>query len=410
MIGHPYWHAACIWSGMLKEEQSAAGVSELEIQARAAYEQRRTRECVALTKALLSADPENVHGQMLHSAIQRDLHRDLADAAALLEDSVSQGDGQKYKKAAEIILLKVIYLDPDNAQAKALLAKAKTASAASQPNPATTPAEPQQMREEEIPFIFGAPIEKKIQARPRRLTIPVVLVAALVLAGALFAIQQYRPTTQGAVPKSFEPASTPRSTARPGSAYSSTTFTPPGSNIGGSAGTAPVPGATLTQAASTPNTTDNSTAVASLKPSNSFDSDGPIAFVEAGTLAVSSPVTAEIYLGDKHLGSTPITLQLLAGRHTLEYRRGDLRTVVTHNIRANQTTTAVVSFDVTVQINARPWAQVFVEGTARRALGQTPLSNVRVPLGSVLTFENPNFPSKDYRVTDADTAIQVVFP
>ena len=70
----------------------------------------------------------------------------------------------------------------------------------------------------------------------------------------------------------------------------------------------------------------------------------------------------------------------------------------------------MVTFEVAVQINARPWAQVFIEGNQRRALGQTPLGSVQVPIGSVLVFENPNFPAKNYRVTGKETAIQIVFP
>jgi hypothetical protein len=61
------------------------------------------------------------------------------------------------------------------------------------------------------------------------------------------------------------------------------------------------------------------------------------------------------------------------------------------------------------QVNAKPWAQVFLDGTPRRALGQTPLSGVTVPMGGVLIFENPNFTSKSYRITDKDSAIQVDF-
>ena len=129
-----------------------------------------------------------------------------------------------------------------------------------------------------------------------------------------------------------------------------------------------------------------------------------------GRLAVSSTIPAEIYLGNKNLGSTPTTVQLPAGRQSLEYRHGDLRTVVNHTIKANETISAAISFQVTVQINAKPWAQVFLEGTPRRPLGQTPLSGITVPVSGVLVFENPGFPSKTYRVTEKDTAIQVNFP
>jgi hypothetical protein len=129
-----------------------------------------------------------------------------------------------------------------------------------------------------------------------------------------------------------------------------------------------------------------------------------------GELAVSSPITAEIYMGGRRLGSTPTTLQLPVGRQTLEYRRGNLRTRVSHEIKPNETTTASITFQVTVQINARPWAQVFLDGAPRLPLGQTPLSGVTVPVGGVLLFENPKFTSKSYRITEKDDAIQVDFP
>ena len=141
-----------------------------------------------------------------------------------------------------------------------------------------------------------------------------------------------------------------------------------------------------------------------------FDSAKPVAFVEAGTLSVTSSVTADVFMNGKPVGTTPLSLQLIAGRHTMEYRRGDLKTVVTHEVKPNQTTNSVVTFDMTVQINARPWAQVFVDGMPRRPLGQTPLSNVNVPLGSVLIFENPNFATKSHRIAEGDTAIQMIFP
>jgi hypothetical protein len=129
-----------------------------------------------------------------------------------------------------------------------------------------------------------------------------------------------------------------------------------------------------------------------------------------GILAVNSRAVAEIYMGDKYLGSTPATLELPAGRHTLEYRYQDLRQTATYTVSTGETTRATVTFRVTVPINARPWAQVFLEGTERQPLGQTPLGEVSVPVGGVLVFENPSFTKKSYRITGTETAIQVVFP
>jgi hypothetical protein len=129
-----------------------------------------------------------------------------------------------------------------------------------------------------------------------------------------------------------------------------------------------------------------------------------------GTLAVSAPVPVEIFEGTQDLGTTPATLELSPGAHTLEYRYGNLKKTLTHTIRSGESMTSTVTFDVVVQINARPWAQVFIDGIQPRTLGQTPLSDVKVSAGTVLIFKHPSFPEKKVRVTGEATTIQVVFP
>jgi hypothetical protein len=129
-----------------------------------------------------------------------------------------------------------------------------------------------------------------------------------------------------------------------------------------------------------------------------------------GSLAISSAVPVEIYRGQEHLGSTPATLQLPAGPQTLEYRYQGARQTLTHQIKSQETTTAAVSFSTRVQLNAKPWAQVFLDGVPLTPIGQTPLGDVSVPIGGVLVFQNPSFPEKRYRVTARDAAITVTFP
>jgi hypothetical protein len=138
--------------------------------------------------------------------------------------------------------------------------------------------------------------------------------------------------------------------------------------------------------------------------------DAPVAAVGRGTLAISSPTTVDIYRNDVYVGSVPVSLDLPAGSQTLEYRHGNLRKTVTHTINTNETTKATITFEVSVQINSRPWAEVFIDGSEKKDLGQTPLSGVRIPIGSVLIFENPQFQPKRYRVTGNETGIQMVFP
>jgi hypothetical protein len=129
-----------------------------------------------------------------------------------------------------------------------------------------------------------------------------------------------------------------------------------------------------------------------------------------GDLAISAAVPVDIYRGEEHLGSTPTTLQLPAGPQTLEYRYQGLRQLLTHTVVAQQTTTTTIQFLIKVQINAKPWAQVFVDGARMTPIGQTPLGDVSVPIGSTLVFQNPGYPDKRYRITAKDAAIQMTFP
>ena len=129
-----------------------------------------------------------------------------------------------------------------------------------------------------------------------------------------------------------------------------------------------------------------------------------------GILAVASSLPVEIYMDSNRIGSTPATLELPPGNHTLEYRYRDLRKTVVHVIGSNQTTRATITFEVTAQIDSAPKADVFLDGIPLRSLGSTPLDGVRLAIGSVLVFRNPDFPEKRHVVTEKDTVIHVVFP
>ena len=300
----------------------------------------------------------------------------------LLEQSGTQDERKKYRRAAEIILLKTLHLDPENAGARALLQSVRASA-------------PEQSRED-VPFIVtprtGSP--KKDVTRKFRLKLPFMLIAMLAAGGGILRIAQSHRLNPNALAAQAALKARPReSDFRP--ALSLTPQPVPVSSNVPTPATNPVP---------VPTPARQVLVVRAPAPP-------PIAISTAvGKLAVSSPVPAEIYAGGRYIGSTPTTLELPAGRQTLEYRRGDLRTAVSHEIKPDETATATVTFSVTVQINAKPWAQVFLDGAQRRPLGQTPLSDISVPIGGVLVFENPNFPAKSHRITEKDTAIQVNFP
>jgi len=129
-----------------------------------------------------------------------------------------------------------------------------------------------------------------------------------------------------------------------------------------------------------------------------------------GTLAVSSLLPVDIYVDNNHVGTTPVTLELPVGTYTIEYRYGNLRKTAVNAIRGNEVTRATVVFELTVQINSTPQAEVSIAGIQPKVLGTTPLTAARVPIGSSLVFRAPGYPEKSYTVTEKDTTISVVFP
>ncbi len=375
------------------ETETTVDLASLAMRARDAYDQKRTKECLTLTKSLLMADPEHEEARTLLAAIHSDIRGNLHDARAFLEDCRLQDNPQEHRKAAEILLLKILYLDPEHEEAKTLLSSAKSVpQPASAPTPASKPKRDSVESPEPAFAVEYRRIENKTERRTRKKA-PLVLAGLTLIAGVLIVTGQSHfrkgsnaPAASFAPPKQTEIREDviPISTANPYFETAAPELLP----------TAPQPALAKEVSSAT---------VISPPPT-------PVAPVVSGTLAVSSPTAAEIFQGDKFLGSTPITLELPAGSYTLEYRHGDLREFVTHVVKPKETTTAMVTFDVTLQINARPWAQVFVDGAQKRPLGQTPLSDVKVPIGSALVFENPNSPAKTYRVTGKESAIQMVFP
>lgn len=134
----------------------------------------------------------------------------------------------------------------------------------------------------------------------------------------------------------------------------------------------------------------------------------PVAPPRMGSIAINSRVAVDVYVDGKQVGSTPLVIQLPEGARTLEYRHEDLTKSVTHTIKGDERITETVAFDVTVDINANPWAEVSIEGTSE-VLGQTPLAAVRVPYGASLVFRNPAFPEQRHKVLNTDRSITVSF-
>src|SRR5262245_27762162 len=65
-------------------------LSKLAELARQAFEQKRTKECLDLTRSILLIDPDNADAHWMRSSIQSDMHRDLENARAFLRQIESK--------------------------------------------------------------------------------------------------------------------------------------------------------------------------------------------------------------------------------------------------------------------------------------------------------------------------------
>jgi hypothetical protein len=370
-------------------ELPTASLSNLATRAREAYGQRRTKDCLDLTRAILLIDPENPEAQLMRSAIRAEMHQDLENSQALLRSAQmkdSPGNGSQADNPVNVFfrphgVAAEIITNPSEANPSSPVLVSSPVPVEEAPAPAS-------------PTIVSAPIRAKKRRWLKRASVIVFLgLAAAGLSQGLrikssSALVQV-PTTQvsgGPAPITNEvPQALPATVPSP---------------------LQPAPKVNRSPAAA-----DNAiTPDTPVPPPSPKLSEGPRTLTASGTLAISSPTSVDIYMDDLYVGSAPVSLEISAGSHTLEYRHGNLRKRVTHVINSSETTRAMITFDVTLQVNAKPWAEVFLDGIDRKPLGQTPLSGVRVPIGTVLVFENPGFEPKKYRVTGSEAGIQIVFP
>src|SRR5690242_11200322 len=71
-------------------ESRKDNLPKLAEEARQAYEQKRTKDCLDLTRAILLIDPDNSTAHWMRSSIQSELHRDLENARAFLRQAQSK--------------------------------------------------------------------------------------------------------------------------------------------------------------------------------------------------------------------------------------------------------------------------------------------------------------------------------
>jgi len=125
--------------------------------------------------------------------------------------------------------------------------------------------------------------------------------------------------------------------------------------------------------------------------------DGPV----SGWVRVTAPFTVEIFENGKLIGTTDSDrLMMAAGRHvltlvneTLKYREQKIVSVAPGKV-------AAFSIELpkgSVNLNAMPWAEVFIDG---KRVGETPIGNLEVPIGPhEIVFRHPQLGEKRHAIS-----------
>ena len=126
-------------------------------------------------------------------------------------------------------------------------------------------------------------------------------------------------------------------------------------------------------------------------------SAGPV----SGWLSVRAPFSLEIHQDGRLVGTTDSDrIMMAAGRHEIELSNDALGYSVTRTIQVAPG--KVASFSVAlpmgvINLNAAPWAEVFIDG---RRVGDTPIGNLAVAIGPhEIVFRHPQLGEKRQAVS-----------
>jgi hypothetical protein len=121
----------------------------------------------------------------------------------------------------------------------------------------------------------------------------------------------------------------------------------------------------------------------------------------AGWVSVKMPFGVEIYERGKMLGTSEADrLMLAAGQHELELVNAPLNYRATRVVNVVAGKSTALTLEVprgAVNLNASPWAEVFVDG---QRVGETPIGNLSVPIGPhEIVFRHPQFGERRHAVS-----------
>jgi PEGA domain-containing protein len=124
---------------------------------------------------------------------------------------------------------------------------------------------------------------------------------------------------------------------------------------------------------------------------------GPV----SGWVAVKAPFTMEIREGGRLLGTTDAErLMIAAGRHELDFVNETLGYRASRVVIVGPGKVAPISLDLpmgVVNLNAAPWAEVWIDG---RRMGETPIGNLSVSIGPhEVVFKHPQFGEKHHAIS-----------
>lgn len=256
-------------------ESETENLSRLAELARQAFEQKRTKDCLDLTRTILLIDPDHAQAQSMRSALQSEMHRDLENSRAFLRQVASR-ENQKGQSQAD-----------------------------------TTAASSMEQPVEETVLVPGADRYSRQQLK-RRWVMRVAMVAGVAIIFASLPRPRAKPSPVEAAPLKVT-APQPE-------------LVPPTPTVEAAEPLTPATDLPTVEQVMTPVRTAPSAAPPPPPPVTKLP-DVKVVAPAKGTLAVSSPAAIDIYKDDVYLGSAPVSLELPAGPQTLEYRHGTLRSL-----------------------------------------------------------------------------------
>lgn len=120
----------------------------------------------------------------------------------------------------------------------------------------------------------------------------------------------------------------------------------------------------------------------------------------AGWMSFSAPFDLQVFEGGDLIGSAGEKVMVAAGRHDVRLVNEALEYSETRSVGVTAGKVAAIQVDpphTTLNINARPWADVSIDGAD---VGQTPLANVSVAIGThLVVFRHPELGEQRRTIT-----------